>query len=99
MGDGSGGSENYIGKYTKQNCITAVREKYPAANGATMEKNCPSTCRCYAEFGMTSWIGGSRSSYQSCMFIKGECCCHAQVFFRQKMDIYLPVPISESKSN
>ena len=73
MGDGSGGSENYIGKYTKQNCITAVREKYPAANGATMTRNCPTptTCDCFAEFGMTSWSGGSRSPYQSC--IKGEC--------------------------
>ena len=70
IGDGYGSSEKWVGHYTKENCITAVREKYPTANGATMHANCPSTCGCWAEFGMKSWGG---SSYQSCMFIEGQC--------------------------
>ena len=69
VGDGIGGTETRLsGEFTKENCIIAVREQYPTANGATMDANCPSKCRCWAEFGMKNWIG---SSYQSCMFIEG----------------------------
>ena len=71
-GDGISGTETSLsGTFTKENCIIAVREQYPTANGATMDANCPSKCRCFAEFGMTHWSG---SSFQSCMFIGGECC-------------------------
>ena len=67
IGDGNGSSEEVLsGKYTKENCITAVREQHPTANGATMKENCPSTCACFAEFGMIGWK--ELSSYQSCMF-------------------------------
>ena len=65
LGDGIGGSETYIGTFTEEDCIVAVKEQYPSANGATMEAGCTDTCSCYAEFGMTGWSG---TSYQSCMF-------------------------------
>ena len=72
IGEGVGGTEVQLsGEFTKENCIIAVKEQYPTANGATMDAVCPSECRCWAEFGMESWSG---SSYTSCMFIQGEQC-------------------------
>ena len=74
IGDGVGDSEVQLsGKFTKENCIIAVREQYPSANGATYKANCPSECKCYAEFGMTTW--SSSSDWQSCMFSEGESAC------------------------
>ena len=67
MGDGIGGYEVYVGTFNKDDCISEVREQHPTANGATMNSNCPTSCYCYAEFGMTGWSGGSY--WQSCMFI------------------------------
>merc|ERR1712141_220064 len=69
IGDGVGDSEVKLKrKFTKENCILAVKKDYPTANGATMDVVCPSECNCYAEFGMKSWSG---SRYTSCMFIQG----------------------------
>ena len=66
LGDGVGGYETHIvGSFTVEGCINAVKEQYPSANGATMEAECPNSCSCWAEFGMTGWSG---TSYQSCMF-------------------------------
>ena len=63
IGDGNGHRELKLsGRYTKENCITAVREQHPTANGATMDAG----FKCYAEFEMTGW--NSLSGYQSCMF-------------------------------
>ena len=68
IGDGNGHTEYKLsGSYTKEGCITAVKAQYPNANGATMDANCPSTCRCYAEIGMTGWSGSGGTNYQSCM--------------------------------
>jgi len=45
-----------------------VKEKYPMANGATMEAHCKlDKCKCWAEFGMKTWSG---IKYQSCKFLK-----------------------------
>ena len=53
IGDGTGGSEIELeGLHTTQECITAVKELYPQANGATMPNPCPDECSCYAEFDM-----------------------------------------------
>ena len=72
IGDGVGDSDKQLsGKFTKENCIKAVKEQYPTANGATMDAVCPIECSCWAEFGMESWSG---SSYTSCMFIQGKQC-------------------------
>ena len=46
--------------------MTFVKEQYPTANGITTSGNCPNTCSCYAEFGMTGWSGSS--SYYACIF-------------------------------
>ena len=69
LGDGQGGQENNIGRYTKEDCLIAAREQYPNANGATMAADCSDKCWCYAEIGMKSWSG---TSYQACMFYPGE---------------------------
>ena len=70
VGDGKSESEIKLsGIFTKENCITAVKEQHPTANGATMQANCTSKCSCWAEFGMTAWMG---SNYQSCMFIEDD---------------------------
>ena len=74
IGDGVGDSEVKLsGKFTKENCILAIKEQYPTANGATMDADCPSECNCYAEFGMASWNDSKK--YTSCIFIPGEQCC------------------------
>ena len=68
VGDGKGGNETQLsGNYTIKECIAVVQEKHPTANGATMDANCPNKCKCWAEFGMKTWIG---ITYQSCKFIK-----------------------------
>ena len=68
VGDGIGGNEIQLsGTYTIQECIEAVKEQHPTANGATMDANCPNKCRCWAEFGMTTWSG---TTYQSCKFFE-----------------------------
>ena len=67
LGDGIGGTEISLGgTFTEEDCIAAVKEQYPSANGATMAANCPNTCSCYAEFGMTGW--NTDTYWQSCMF-------------------------------
>ena len=71
LGDGKGGSEEQLeGKFTKGSCILAVKEQHPDANGATMDADCPNTCRCFAEFEMESW--DDRDDLESCMFTVGE---------------------------
>merc|ERR1719412_1331421 len=68
IGDGVGVSEVQLkGTFSKENCILAVREQYPKANGATMDAVCPSECNCYAEFGMEYWSASKK--YTSCKFI------------------------------
>merc|ERR1712241_328472 len=53
MGDGKGGTEKKIGKYdTFAECIAAVKEEQPTANGVTWGKG--KSRQCYAEFGQTS---------------------------------------------
>ena len=51
-------------------CIGYVKEKYPDANGATLQtewnSECLDSCKCFAEFGMTEWYDNTR--YVSCMF-------------------------------
>ena len=56
-----------LGTYTKDDCISEVRKQHPTANGAMVEAYCPSTCYCYAVFGMTGWSGNTYM--QSCIFI------------------------------
>ena len=75
IGDGVGPSESKLeGSYTIQECINAVKESYPNANGATISSPCKEgTCKCYAEFGMTGW-NFERTDYQSCMFKEGNIC-------------------------
>ena len=46
--------------------MTFVKEQYPTANGITTSGNCPNTCSCYAEFGMTGWSGSS--NFYACIF-------------------------------
>ena len=68
-GDGKGDSEKQLsGTYTKENCISAVREQHPTANGATMDTRADENgeANCFAEFRMTGW--NPNSNYQSCMF-------------------------------
>ena len=68
IGDGEGSDNSEIqmsGTYTIQECINAVKEQHPTANGATMSKTCPNKCNCWAEFKMQEWVG---SGYQSCLF-------------------------------
>ena len=69
IGDGKGGSDSseirMSGNYTIQECINAVKEQHPTANGATMSKTCPNKCSCWAEFEMQIWVG---SEHQSCLF-------------------------------
>ena len=71
IGDGVGGSdssENQMsGTYTIQECINAVKEQHPTANGASMKNPCPNKCACWAEFKMQKW-DGYYSDYQSCLF-------------------------------
>merc|ERR1712156_322316 len=53
MGDGKGGTEKKIGKYdTFAECIAAVKDQQPTANGVTWGKG--KSGQCYAEFGQTS---------------------------------------------
>ena len=67
FGDGNGGTETKLsGKFTMDNCIKAVREQHPTANGAKMNTYCPSTCSCYAN--MPGYDDYSSSGYQSCIF-------------------------------
>ena len=71
IGDGTGGSEIELeGLHTTQECITAVKELYPQANGATMPNPCPDECSCYAEFDMKKW--NNSKSWQSCIFKEGN---------------------------
>ena len=68
-GDGEADSEKQLsGTYTKENCIGAVREQHPTANGATMHTDADGNGEaiCFAEFKMTGWR--PNSNYQSCMF-------------------------------
>ena len=56
--------------FTIDECIAAVKEQHPTANGATMNKDCTATdampkCSCWAEFNMNSWSG---SNHWSCMW-------------------------------
>ena len=70
LGDGiSDREEQLSGTFDKENCIIAVREQHPTANGATTEAHCTNECQCWAKFGMKSWSG---TSYQACMFYPGE---------------------------
>ena len=55
IGDGYGSESSNIGLwgyYTIQECINAVKEQHPTANGAAMSKTCPNKCSCWAEFKM-----------------------------------------------
>ena len=55
MGDGKGGTEKKIGKYdTFAECIAAVKDQQPTANGVTWGKGKSRKGQCYAEFGQTS---------------------------------------------
>ena len=58
-GDGTGGSEKYIGYVSsKKECTALVKSRAPTANGATMPKG--GRGKCYAEYGMT---GRNNSGY------------------------------------
>ena len=68
-GDGEADSEKQLsGTYTKEDCISAVREQHPTANGATMHTEAEENGEaiCFAEFRMTGW--NPNPLYQSCMF-------------------------------
>ena len=71
-GDGYGGSEiKLLGRYTKQECIDAVRRQYPNANGAKMSRYLQHR-ECYAEFGMKDWRreeDWKLDVWKSCMFV------------------------------
>ena len=71
-GDGESGREVYLGEYTDQECIDAVKKNHPKANGATSSKPCNDKCSCYAEFEMTGWLVGS-TGWQSCMWTIDGC--------------------------
>ena len=62
VGDGSGGTEEYIGKTNSAlECADLVRSTKPIANGATWgEQNC------YAEFGASYNNGDNK--WRTCLF-------------------------------
>ena len=69
IGDGNGSSEKGLrGIHTKEECLFAVREQHPTANGATMHTEAEENGEaiCFAEFRMTGW--NPNPLYQSCMF-------------------------------
>ena len=66
MGDGKGGTETKIGKYdTFAECVAAVKEQKPTANGVTWGKGKSRKGQCYAEFGQTSTK--SSKVWQNCV--------------------------------
>jgi hypothetical protein len=71
VGDGTGGSETYVGTVgTKDECAALVRAQAPAANGATSLGACltdveDQDCSCWAEFEMNQITG---TSYITCRF-------------------------------
>ena len=65
-GDGSGGSEEWIGEAdSAQACAALAQEGAPGANGVTYPSNGGTSC--YAEFGMSS-VDSSWDGWQSCFF-------------------------------
>ena len=73
LGGWAGGSEEkLLGTFSKENCILAVKQQYPTANGVSWDYSCGRECNCYAEFGMSGSSAGA--DYYSCRF-KGEQCC------------------------
>ena len=68
-GDGKGGTETKLnGQYTVQECVTAVINNHPSANGASMNFDCPNNCSCWAEFDMDGWE--PKPLFQACYFKK-----------------------------
>ena len=64
MGDGKGDTEAYISKFkTLAECVAAVKEQKPTANGVTWGKG--KSGQCYAEFGQTSTK--SSTKWQNCV--------------------------------
>ena len=70
-GDGVGRSEMKLDKlYTIEECLEAVKQLHPLANGATWKNPCNNKCLCYAEFGMTNW--DENGGYKSCTWTTGR---------------------------
>ena len=64
-GDGSGGSETYIGGYaSREQCIDAVKSRDDGANGATYA---PSSGSCYSEYGQASVVN-LNNYWENCLF-------------------------------
>ena len=65
VGDGTGGSEEYVADVpTAAECVNAVQEFHPDANGATYSNT--GGTQCYAEFGMTG--PNDSTAWQTCIF-------------------------------
>lgn len=65
IGDGTGGSEEYVADVpTAAECVSAVQEFHPDANGATYSNS--GGTQCYAEFGMTG--PNDSTAWQTCLF-------------------------------
>ena len=62
--------QQLTGLYTLRECITAVRQQHPIANGIQITSPCPNNCSCYAVYGMTGW--NTTSSYTSCLLTRGN---------------------------
>ena len=66
MGDGKGGTETKIGKFdTFAECVAAVKDQKPTANGVTWGKGKSRKGQCYAEFGQTKTK--SSKVWQNCV--------------------------------
>ena len=63
--------QQLTGLYTLRECITAVRQQHPIANGIQITSPCPNNCSCHAVYGMTGW--NTTSSYKSCLLPRGKC--------------------------
>jgi hypothetical protein len=78
IGDGTGGSEQYVGAFdTPGECAAAVQDPdgaFSEANGATFSAT--GGTGCYAEFGMTGLNGST--GWQTCMFHELELCTFTQ---------------------
>ena len=66
-GDLNGKQEEYVGTLTHQECWDAALAV--GANGASIEKVCPSRCNCFAEFSADAWGYGT---FLGCIFYSGE---------------------------
>ena len=87
-GDLNGSPERGLGQKTREECYEAAMAA--GANGAITSANCPSTCTCYAEFGVTQrWNG---AAWYGCIFYPGkkfEQDHHVEYFYDHVFKIHL----------